>query len=816
MSVKSLGRLTLDMVLKTGNFLGPMDKAGRQTKRTTKSMVDDFKKVGGQVVTMGLAAATAAAGGIAALTKSGMDALDSQAKLARSMGGTIDGLRSLNIAASDAGIDGMEASLNRMNRRLGAVEMNGGPALKTVERLNLNLREMSDMDVDEKMAYVADRIRDSGMSSQEAARHLQQLGFEQRGATELFMKGGDAIRAARKEVDEFGLSVSMVDAAVIEAANDELSRTGRLVESTRNALAVELSPIVLAVAQHFNDAAKEAGGMQDAVQQGVDTSLLYLGRFLDAVWDIDRMIQVAGVSTREFALTVIRSMASAATAIIEGPVNAINGMITQANKLPMVSLDFVEQPDLTFDMREQVANLEAAIVSAQAELLALESGTAPSKRLEAFIQQAREAADALGSGVDNPSQNPSKEEDNDTSDKIKKNVDATKSQIAALERQAATLGMADDAARLFELAQDGATESQLASARAALETIAAFEESEKATEAYKKLVSDLRTEEERLTDQVAARLAVLDAANVVGEEYADVAARIAAAGFSDAPEYGGLDASIGGAFGELNKIDEAEEELQEWYDTQLEMLAQYREERADLTSQWDAQERALQEEHQNELMRIEKARQIAQLAAAESTFGDLAGLASAFAGEQSGIYRALFATEKAFAVGKALMNVPSSYSKAFDAMVGIPYVGPVLAPAAGAAAAAIQVGKAAAIGNIGMAHEGWDSLPATGSYWLEKGERVSTAETSAKMDDTLAHTDAALARVESQMDRPGDSGGLNVSINNHTSANVSARREEGGGLTIDIVKASLIEDMASDGKVTKAGQHFLGWGRQPR
>ncbi|MGO3214763.1 MAG: hypothetical protein ACTIJ4_01535 [Halomonas sp.] len=764
MSVKSLGRLTLDMVLQTGNFLGPMDKAGRQTKRTTKSMVDDFKKVGGQVVAMGLAAATAAAGGIAALTKSGMDALDSQAKLARSMGGTIDGLRSLNIAASDAGIDGMEASLNRMNRRLGAVEMNGGPALKTVERLNLNLREMSDMDVDEKMAYVADRIRDSGMSSQEAARHLQQLGFEQRGATELFMKGGDAIRAARKEVDEFGLSVSMVDAAVIEAANDELSRTGRLVESTRNALAVELSPIVLAVAQHFNDAAKEAGGMQDAVQQGVDTSLLYLGRFLDAVWDIDRMIQVAGVSTREFALTVIRSMASAATAIIEGPVNAINGMITQANKLPMVSLDFVEQPDLAFDMREQVANLEAAIVSAQAELLVLESGTAPSKRLEAFIQQAREAADALGSGVDNPSKNPSKEEDNDTSDKIKKNVDAIKSQIAALERQAATLGMAEDAARLFELAQDGATESQLASARAALETIAAFEESEKATEAYKKLVSDLRTEEERLTDQVAERLAVLDAANVAGEEYADVAAKIAAAGFSDSSEYGGLDAAIGGAFGELNKIDEAEEELQEWYATQLEMLAQYREERADLASQWDAQERALHEEHQNELMRIEKARQIAQLAAAESTFGDLAGLASAFAGEQSSIYRALFATEKAFAVGKALMNVPSSFSKAFDAMVGIPYVGPVLAPAAGAAAAAIQVGQAAAIGNIGMAHDGWDSLPATGSYWLEKGERVSTAETSAKMDDTLAHTDAALARVESQMNRPGDNGGGGLNI----------------------------------------------------
>jgi hypothetical protein len=59
-------------------------------------------------------------------------------------------------------------------------------------------------------------------------------------------------------------------------------------------------------------------------------------------------------------------------------------------------------------------------------------------------------------------------------------------------------------------------------------------------------------------------------------------------------------------------------------------------------------------------------------------------------------------------------------------------------------------------------------------------------------------------------------GGLNVNINNSTNAKVSARRDEGGGLTIDIVKASLIDDMATDGKVTKAGQHYLGWGRQPR
>ena len=37
----------------------------------------------------------------------------------------------------------------------------------------------------------------------------------------------------------------------------------------------------------------------------------------------------------------------------------------------------------------------------------------------------------------------------------------------------------------------------------------------------------------------------------------------------------------------------------------------------------------------------------------------------------------------------------------------------------------------------GMAHDGIMSVPKTGTWLLEKGERVTTAETSAKMDRTL-------------------------------------------------------------------------------
>lgn len=111
-------------------------------------------------------------------------------------------------------------------------------------------------------------------------------------------------------------------------------------------------------------------------------------------------------------------------------------------------------------------------------------------------------------------------------------------------------------------------------------------------------------------------------------------------------------------------------------------------------------------------------------------------------GEQSAAYQAMFAVQKAFAIAEVMMNAPKSYSKAYDAMVGIPYVGPFIAPAAGVAAVAIQMAQAAMIGSVsfqpvGMAHDGIDRIPEEGSWWLNKGERVLTDQTSSKLDSTL-------------------------------------------------------------------------------
>ncbi|MEC5336153.1 phage tail length tape measure family protein [Klebsiella oxytoca] len=101
-------------------------------------------------------------------------------------------------------------------------------------------------------------------------------------------------------------------------------------------------------------------------------------------------------------------------------------------------------------------------------------------------------------------------------------------------------------------------------------------------------------------------------------------------------------------------------------------------------------------------------------------------------------------TTQATAVAPLIANAQATALQAklaaYASTAAIPIVGPGLAPAALAAAAGVTAPLVAAISAsalAGMAHDGIDKIPETGTWLLKKGERVTTAGTSAKLDATL-------------------------------------------------------------------------------
>lgn len=270
------------------------------------------------------AAFAAASAGMVAMTKGGLEAVDAQAKMARSVDGTIDGLRALQIAGSDAGVsvDEMNSAVQMMGKRLAEAAREGtGPAADALKMLGLDARELMEMDVDARFGAIADRINDMGMSAQDAAGVMREFGVRSNEVSLALLQGSGAIRAARGEVQKFGLSMSGEMAAGVEAANDAVSRIGFVFEGMRNQLAVQLAPVLQGLAVNFQEASHAGGPLQNAVSMLVGAfsdlaTVLLDPAFIEAATLFGVTIANAVSGLARFMVTLAENAEIAGTAMI--------------------------------------------------------------------------------------------------------------------------------------------------------------------------------------------------------------------------------------------------------------------------------------------------------------------------------------------------------------------------------------------------------------------------------------------------------------------------------------------------------------------
>lgn len=139
-------------------------------------------------------------------------------------------------------------------------------------------------------------------------------------------------------------------------------------------------------------------------------------------------------------------------------------------------------------------------------------------------------------------------------------------------------------------------------------------------------------------------------------------------------------------------------------------------------------------------------------------------------------------------VGQATAMSQIAGINAYASAAAIPVTGWAMAPAAMAAAlaattpliASVAVSSAAMTaggGLTGMAHNGIDSIPSTGTWLLEKGERVMTADTSAKLDSTLENL--RKNGLDATLSKPGFGTGVqNVNSDNSSKTTIHAPIEQ--------------------------------------
>ena len=691
MAGKSLGTLTIDLIARTGGFVQGMDKAERSSQKWRDNVKKDAAAVGASLAAVGTAAAAAAIGvGAAGITlvKNTSEQITATDRWAKSLKMSTQDLLSWQFAADKAGLTGDNIAdiFKDINDKVGDAVLNkSGEAAQALDTLGLSAEKLAQQSPDKQLMAISEALQK--IPSQAGKTNiLESLGNDLSKMLPLFDNNNEKLKQFIQLSKDFGVAPPQEDIDNLVKVNQffqdiESSAQGLKIEIASGLAKVDLSPIqdgLDDMRQVFTDPAvlsglaKLVGGMAELVGWMGKLSS-ESANFISHIFEVPDRLKAGGW--------------------YEFEKNKRLGAIADTLQS---DLGVITKPSSNSDL--PISNL----------LLPGESNQKQTKKPDAEAKKLESAYKAVEQSY------------------LK--------QIALVDQLTGKTKDATEVEKLhFDLVSGrlvGINKEQ----QIRLEGLASEVDKYNALSKFRDLQDDLLTPEEKLLKTTKERFEVLKniqgMAGVSPEEYKKNATAISKASFSEAPKFNGLDPMFGGESGELKKVDDAQKEQEKWYQNQLDLLEQNRQARSDLNEEWDARELELKKKHQDEMNKLDEARNQLMLSSVVDGLGSMVDLTRTAFGEQSGAYKAAFAVQKAAAIAQSVIAIQQGIAMA--AANPFPYN-----LAAMASVAASTAGIVSNIAAVGMAHDGIDAVPETGTWLLQKGERVVTANTSAKLDATL-------------------------------------------------------------------------------
>lgn len=253
------------------------------------------------------AAAAAFAAGAAAMIRSGLQVVDAQAKLAQSLGTTVESIQVLERAGELAGVSmsGIEQATKDLTRRLSQAAAGTGPAVAALERLGLSASTLLALPLDERVGRINQAIEDFVPAAERAAVAGQLFGEE--GSIAISRIDTATLRQATQDVRDFGVVVSEQDADQIERTNDAISRLGLIWRGLSNQLAVAAAPALEAVADALAAISRSTGPLGQGIRLLFDN----IGRLASIAAAFAAFIAGRWVAGMVVAAASVRGLATA-------------------------------------------------------------------------------------------------------------------------------------------------------------------------------------------------------------------------------------------------------------------------------------------------------------------------------------------------------------------------------------------------------------------------------------------------------------------------------------------------------------------------
>ena len=303
-----LAKLLIRLEAEIGRYSRDMERARKDTRKWRTNVKKDvglvkkaFAGFVGFIATKRMAS----------FYKTHADGIDRLAKNSKKLGGTTEALQGLYHAGelTNVSVQTMNMALQRQNRRIAEAANGYGEARGALKELGLDAEKLIKLPVDQQFMHIAQAMEQVTNVGDRTRLTMKLFDSEGVALVNTLGLGVDGLKAARAEVEGFGGAISNVEAAQVEAANDEFSRTGLVLQAVGTRIAYETAPLVGAIANEFLNSAKEAGGMGNIARRSVDGIVTGVGIAANVVHGLKVVWLGARQAVAEFFAVVTEGFA---------------------------------------------------------------------------------------------------------------------------------------------------------------------------------------------------------------------------------------------------------------------------------------------------------------------------------------------------------------------------------------------------------------------------------------------------------------------------------------------------------------------------
>lgn len=143
-------------------------------------------------------------------------------------------------------------------------------AKRTLQLLGLDAERFIKLPMQQQLVAITDSLHGMTNATMRNALARQSWGKSAGEMMGLVADGSEAIRKATADAEAWGTAINRVDAAKLEMANDAMKRAAEATRGVFTNIAIQLSPAVKALADHFADSKAEARGFRDEASRGAE------------------------------------------------------------------------------------------------------------------------------------------------------------------------------------------------------------------------------------------------------------------------------------------------------------------------------------------------------------------------------------------------------------------------------------------------------------------------------------------------------------------------------------------------------------------